>query len=46
MENARIYRSPQLARIADRAGFTIPAARRVLVCQFELPTPHFVADWR
>jgi len=27
---------------ANRAGFTIPAARRVLVCQFELPTPQFV----
>ena len=27
----------------DRAGFTIPAARRVLVCQFEPPTPQFVA---
>lgn len=31
-----------LAAGKDRAGFTIPAARRVLVCQFELPTPHFV----
>ena len=31
-----------LAAGKDRAGFTIPAARRVLVCQFELPTPQFV----
>jgi AAA domain len=31
-----------LAAGQDRAGFTIPAARRVLVCQFELPTPQFV----
>ena len=32
-----------LAAGKDRAGFHIPAARRVLVCQFELPTPQFVA---
>ena len=32
-----------LAAGQDRAGFRIPAARRVLVCQFELPTPQFVA---
>ena len=32
-----------LASGKDRAGFTVPAARRVLVCQFELPTPQFVA---
>ena len=32
-----------LAAGKDRAGFPIPAARRVLVCQFELPTPQFVA---
>ena len=32
-----------LAAGKDRAGFRIPAARRVLVCQFELPTPQFVA---
>ena len=32
-----------LAAGKDRAGFGIPAARRVLVCQFELPTPQFVA---
>lgn len=32
-----------LAAGCDRAGFTVPAARRVLVCQFELPTPQFVA---
>src|SRR3977135_1561355 len=31
-----------LAAGKDRAGFHIPAARRVLVCQFELPTPQFV----
>src|SRR5881409_112129 len=31
-----------LASGKDRAGFTIPAARRVPVCQFELPTPQFV----
>ena len=31
-----------LAAGKDRAGFPIPAARRVLVCQFELPTPQFV----
>lgn len=27
----------------DRAGFTVPAARRVLICQFELPVPQFVS---
>src|SRR5438093_735602 len=32
-----------LAAGKDRAGFTVPAARRVLVCQFELPTPQFVS---
>jgi AAA domain len=32
-----------LAAGKDRAGFAIPAARRVLVCQFELPTPQFVS---
>src|SRR5437762_11007600 len=31
-----------LAAGQARAGFRIPAARRVLVCQFELPTPQFV----
>jgi Mrp family chromosome partitioning ATPase len=31
-----------LAAGSDRAGFPIPAPRRVLVCQFELPTPQFV----
>jgi len=31
-----------LAAGKERAGFIIPAARRVLVCQFELPTPQFV----
>src|SRR5213083_785444 len=32
-----------LAAGQARAGFRIPAARRVQVCQFELPTPQFVA---
>ena len=32
-----------LAAGKDRAGFRIPAERRVLVCQFELPTPQFVS---
>ncbi|HLB77137.1 MAG TPA: AAA family ATPase [Candidatus Dormibacteraeota bacterium] len=32
-----------LAAGKDRAGFTVPAARRVLVCQFELPTPQFIS---
>ena len=32
-----------LAAGADRIGFPIPAARRVLVCQFELPTTQFVS---
>jgi hypothetical protein len=32
-----------LAAGKDRAGFTVPAARRVLICQFELPVPQFVA---
>ena len=32
-----------LAAGKDRAGFHIPAARRVLVCQFELPTPQIVS---
>jgi AAA domain len=32
-----------LAAGKGRAGFTVPAARRVLVCQFELPTPLFVS---
>ena len=31
-----------LAAGKDRAGFRIPAARRVLVCQFDLPMPQFV----
>lgn len=31
-----------LAAGADRTGFPIPAPRRVLVCQFELPVPQFV----
>jgi hypothetical protein len=32
-----------LAAGAGRAGFAIPAPRRVLICQFELPVPQFVA---
>jgi hypothetical protein len=31
-----------LAAGADRVGFPIPAPRRVLICQFELPVPQFV----
>jgi hypothetical protein len=31
-----------LAAGADRLGFSIPARRRVLVCQFELPLPQFL----
>ena len=31
-----------LAAGADRMGFPIPAPRRVLICQFELPVPLFV----
>lgn len=32
-----------LAAGLDRIGFPIPAARRVLICQFELPIPQFVS---
>jgi RecA-family ATPase len=32
-----------LAAGADRLGFAIPNARRVLICQFELPLPQFVS---
>jgi hypothetical protein len=32
-----------LAAGCDRIGFPIPAPRRVLVCQFELPLPQFVS---
>ncbi len=32
-----------LAAGADRIGFSIPAPRRVLICQFELPVPQFVS---
>jgi hypothetical protein len=32
-----------LAAGLDRAGFTVPTARRVLICQFELPLPQFVS---
>jgi AAA domain len=31
-----------LASGSDRTGFSIPAPRRVLICQFELPVPQFV----
>jgi hypothetical protein len=31
-----------LASGVDRIGFPIPAPRRVLICQFELPVPQFV----
>src|SRR5438270_5858398 len=31
-----------LASGSDRTGFSIPAARRVLICQFELPIQQFV----
>jgi hypothetical protein len=32
-----------LAAGIDRLGFPIPTARRVLICQFELPLPQFVS---
>lgn len=32
-----------LAAGIDRVGFPIPAPRRVLICQFELPIPQFVS---
>jgi hypothetical protein len=32
-----------LAAGSNRIGFSIPTARRVLVCQFELPLPQFVS---
>ena len=32
-----------LAAGSNRIGFPVPAARRVLVCQFELPLPQFVS---
>jgi hypothetical protein len=32
-----------LAAGQDRAGFSVPTARRVLICQFELPVPQFVS---
>lgn len=35
-----------LAAGADRLGFPIPSARRVLICQFELPLPQFVSRLR
>jgi AAA domain len=35
-----------LASGKERAGFSAPAARRVLVCQFELPTRSLFPGWR
>ena len=35
--------SLSLAAGSDRLGFPVPAPRRVLVCQFELPIPQFVS---
>jgi len=32
-----------LAAGTDRIGFPVPAPRRVLICQFELPVPQFVS---
>src|SRR5215831_16331003 len=32
-----------LAAGSNRNGFSIPAPRRVLICQFELPLPQFVS---
>src|SRR3974390_2871397 len=32
-----------LAAGSNRIGFPVPPARRVLVCQFELPVPQFVS---
>ena len=32
-----------LAAGSDRLGFPVPAPRRVLICQFELPLPQFVS---
>ena len=32
-----------LAAGVNRLGFSIPARRRVLICQFELPVPQFVS---
>lgn len=32
-----------LAAGVDRIGFPVPAPRRVLICQFELPVPQFVS---
>jgi hypothetical protein len=32
-----------LAAGCDRLGFSVPASRHVLVCQFELPLPQFVS---
>ena len=30
-----------LAAGGEHAGFQVPSAKRVLICQFELPTPQF-----
>lgn len=35
-----------LAAGSHRAGFTIPTARKVLICQFELPTEQFASRLR
>ena len=35
-----------LAAGSGRAGFSIPAPRRVLICQFELPVRSLWAAWR
>ena len=35
-----------LAAGSGRTGFSIPAARRVLICQFEFPVPRLSAAWR
>src|SRR5712691_4542436 len=35
-----------LAAGSDRTGFPIAGARRVLICQFELPLPQFVSRLR
>ena len=32
-----------LAAGSNRIGFPVPTPRRVLICQFELPLPHFVS---
>src|SRR3989442_1580021 len=34
-----------LAVGGDHAGFNVPSAKRVLICQFELPTAQFAPRW-